>query len=201
MIGALTNQRAHLVRRVTVNADRTVTVDEAALNGVFYVGIEPPRSQRSGEDSARAAPPYMLRWSRGPLGPSGVVPGAGSRIMVAEAEYELLFDPKQLLAGRSPVGWEASAQLVDALYPFTGALQTQAGAALGPIAFDLWSPSESHGATGTYEDYTAHAPIDFRDVLERNQRIVLGGRTYNVLNVNEHTIEPHLTFSLRRPGG
>jgi hypothetical protein len=201
VIGALTNRRATLVRRVTVNADRTITIEDLPTPPMFYVGVEPPRAARTGEDSARAAPSYTLRWHYGPLGPPDPVPGAASRVMVAELAYELLFSPKQLLAGRQPVGWEAAAQLVDVLYPFTGALQTQAGAALGPVAFDLWSPSESHGATGTYEDYTAHAPVDFSDVLERNQRIVLGAQIYNVLNVNEHTIEPHVTFSLRRSGG
>lgn len=201
MIGTLTRQRAQLKRRVTVTPTRDLVVEDLTGQPIFWTGLEPPRAQRSGEDSPRAAPAYTLRWHAGPLGPSGVLPGAGSRIVVEGDPYELLFAPRRLLNGLRTVGWEASAQLVDVLYPFLGELRQQDGSAIQPITFDLWAPDESHANTGVYEDFTAHAPVDFDGVLQRNQRIVLGLKTYNVLNVNEHTIQPHVTFSVRRAGG
>lgn len=180
----------------------------ASADESFMCSLEPPRNAKPDDGSPRDLEPSVLRWRSGLLGP-GLVPQAGWRVSCTRPiggrpyenlVYELLEDPREMRTGAITQGIQARVASVGTLYPYAGELQEQDGTELGDIAFALWSEREDHQSTGTYEEFSGEAPVEFTNELGTNRRIVSDGQTYRITSSILDLEGPRVKFEARRSG-
>jgi hypothetical protein len=202
MIGPHVRTPVTLTRRVSVDGSASVTIEDLSPPQFFKVELTRPRLPIDQEGSPRSHDPWVIRWRTGMWGPVGATPGGSSRITVGETSYELLSGAKTLMYGRRAVGFEARCLPVTQLYPYVGDLTEQDGTVVqAGMRFAFWSPNESHGSTGDYEDYEAEAPIEYREQVKRNRQLHLATGVYRIMVTVVELVVPRVVFRLRRAGG
>lgn len=202
MIGPHIRTPAELTRRVSVDSSASITIETIDPPQSFKVELRGPRMPVDQDSSPRSHDPWVVRWRTGLWGPQGATPGGSSRITINGAAYELLQRPKTLMYAHRAVGFESGCLPVDQLYPYVGDLTEQDGTLVqADTRFAFWSPSESHGSTGDYEDYDAEAPIEYRDLIKRNRQLHLTSGVYRIMTTVVNMTVPRVSFRLRRAGG
>jgi hypothetical protein len=195
------NTTVRLARRVTVNAQRQFVIVELVDQPWFRAIVTAPSGDRPNTDqSPRDQDPRTMRWLRGRTSAVEALRG-GYRVETRSGELlELLDAPRELQEGLRPV-WQASVQRVDVLYPYVASLREQGGAVIKDVAVALFSPDETHGETGSYENLGGQASIEHAADLRRNRNLVLGTEKLNIISATTYISGPRVELSLRRPGG
>jgi hypothetical protein len=102
----------------------------------------------------------------------------------------------------SPTGIEFCQVLpLEVLYPYSGYIRGQDRTELvSYVIFAMWSGDETARDTGTYRDWDAEAPIEFRNFLRANHNINLGNDWYKITSAVVNYDEPRVNLTLRRAG-
>lgn len=192
---------ARIVRRVSVSsAGVIVIVDDI---GPWFASqlIDRKGGHTSDDPSPRNRPAKTLRYQDGVMGPIGARLTAGNRVGVGSVTYELLQDPKEVTDGLISVAWEVPVLPVEELYPLEGELQEQGGeSAINPVRFSLYTPSETHGDRGTYENGSGECPIDLHTEVRTNRQFVAGGKTYKIISATVDHVGKFCALELRKAG-
>lgn len=190
-----------VTRRVNIEPGAAPVVVEAPGEPSFDIGVFPPAEALPSEESSpRTFPSYRVRWAEGYRGLPGAPLRAGDRVLADEVGLELLVAPRALREGRRVVGWEAIAQDVSVLYPFTAVLHAQGGAVLAPsMPCAVWGGSDRRETTGEYEDRSAETPIEFEPLLNTNTYILLGTTKLRFVSAVTDRLAPRVTLTLRVP--
>lgn len=202
------NIRVLVTRTVELDTRTFTVVDNPSANHSFMGSLEPPRFAKEDDGSPRDLTPYVLRWRTGILGPPMSLE-AGWRVSLKRSvlstmrpyeneEHELLEDPREFRVGPVTYGLQVRIAPVSALYPYDGLLQEQDGTVVSEISMALWSEREEHQDTGTYEDFSGEAPVEFADELGTNRRIVTDGQIYRVTSSILDLEGPRVKFEARR---
>jgi len=166
----------------------------------FLAELQGPTSRQTKRPEARRGPSSTLRFKRGQLWPDDYKLKAAERVQVKNSVWELLEDPRPVVVGTHTVGWEVRVMDVDELYPRIALVEGLGDTEIGAVSLDLFSPDQDHRETGTYTNYEADAPIEHRDVLERNRQIRLGDQVFKITSAVVDLDVPHLRIGLRKAG-
>lgn len=185
-----------LSRRVSVSPDRAIVVQATAepfLGRVFPRAAEDP-------GTADAAPRDRLAHHTVWYPPGQPVElNPGDRLLDDTTEFEVVRGTRGKRAGTEILVLECHALPVAELYPVSAQVTGQGGA--GPsetVDVALWAPSESHSATGDYEDYAGEAPAEHAAVLGRNVQLRVGVTLFRVTTASTDLITARVTFRARR---
>lgn len=190
------NTQCQVIRRVTVNGQRTVVVTDVPEPG-FLVQFTPPDGGSSGDGrSPRDDPPYTVRWRAGRFGPVQR-PQAGDRALIATASYELLGGTRELWEGPRLVGYEVEVMPVDILYPYEATLTEQTGAVIGTVPVALWESSDEHRDQGEYLNFEGEAPAEHLLAITRNKALNLNGVPHRVTSTMLDASGPRVKFTAR----
>lgn len=196
--------RALVTRRVTISSG-ALSIDDTPDEHPAAVRLAGRRETADVDGSPRDHDPLMARWQPGVFAfASTLQPGdrfeIAARLDVPAVEYEVLA-PARALDSRM-YGYEAPVLPLTELYPLSGQAHDQGDAAAGdqiPVA--VWSASERHSDTGTYETLDAEAPPEFAsDLTGRNRFLTVGGIAYRVSTAVLDLSPPRVRMTVTRQG-
>lgn len=193
----------HIIRRVAVDPDGTISVDDTPN---LWIGVQWVKTGRSLSGVDRTSPRRertdLLRYRNGVLLPAGGPLGAGDRVELDGAGYEVLEDSRSVRVGRRTVSLEVPIQAVNLLYPLEGAIAQQGGAPVEPsVRFSVYSADESHDTTGTYEDYVAETDISHHSEVGINRQLVSDGNIYKIISAENDLVGRFVRMAVRKSGG
>lgn len=189
------------MRRVQSAPGASFTVADSP-EGWFRGQLVPPDDDLGAADDAspRTRPPYTVRWLGGTIGAGARAPARPSeRVESGSLTVELLSLPRRVQAAGRALGVEVTAQDVQVLYPFHGALQEQGGQAVLPdVPLATWSPDEARTDRGQYLLYQAESPAEFAAALTvKNRQIVLNGTPFRIVDPVLIIQAPRVRYVLR----
>lgn len=188
---------ARITRRVSVGPDRTVTVNDT-LGPWFVSELHKVNSLFRRVGSPRTQTPLFFRHRLGVFAPSGVDLRPGDRVGIKEDTYEITTYGRSMADGRVPQTVEFQVVPVDNLYPLTGHIQDQAGTDESEVVCSIYTPSEDHGSTGTYENSQAEAPLEYASDLHQNKQLQVGSDTYKIVSASINYDNGFVLMNVRR---
>jgi hypothetical protein len=183
---------------VTVNADMTVTIDDAP-SATFSGQIFPARSSGGSDSdgSPRSTVARNLVW----VAPAGPLLGPGDRIQHGPDVYEVLTPPVGRRAGLQVLVNEYEAAPVGSIYPLLATLSDLGGVEVEtdmPVA--IWEGSIAPASHGEYDDLSGEAPVEFYNSLRIvNRELVVGSRPFRITSTILHGEAGHVKLRLRSP--
>jgi hypothetical protein len=194
---------SQISRRVVEELGVYTVTDE--VEGPFPSQLVVPNADEAVLDSAspRDAAPWKLRWRGGFQAPSGASPVPGDRILYRGTEYEVTSPPRHIHEGKTMIeSYEVKCQPVFDLYPLEGTLQEMDGTLVGAhILFSLFRGAETHSDTGSYEEYSAEAPLEWQAGITMNRQIARGLFVYKIVAPEVNPQGRYIRMNLRRSGG
>lgn len=203
-------QQMTVTRRIEIDNTGAVSLNTTTAGPI---GAQLYRSVETTLTAAREAPtPYnlryrlrrygsfLLRYRAKTLGTESPRLQAGDRVEIDGTAYEALSGARPMSLGQRLIAYEAPVAVVGDLYPLLatildneGEVATNVPLALTPAGDDI------HTERGTYQDFDAEAPADYRDQLPPGRTLQVGTTRYRVRS--SELILGVVRMSVRRAGG
>src|ERR1700712_6066828 len=193
------NQRVQLKNLLTFTGRLPVVITLTGKVLRSYLGPPKKVAGNASDSTPRDLPPYHLYFALRTVGVNAIVPTPGSVVVdPGGKEYEVLGQPREMLANRRVYGYEVPVLPIELLYPNTGTTADPNGGTV-EVPFSMWPGTETPEQRGEYDNMLGEAPASAWELLRvTNATLKVGEDVFRVTSALLNLEQPHVALRLRR---